>query len=345
MMTVDGVPNVRVCSEPVREGADVRGQNVIGSVDRDLMSVIDRVASPFLPVGFYYRTMIRPRRLWPLYEKFLRNAAGLGRVGGAGVGHSRRYDGEHRNVGVLVIGGGRSGQAAAAEAAAAATTSCSWTSAEASRGRLRADAPARAIGIYEDGLVPVDAGTVLYRVRAEQIVVATGTVEQPLVFPGNDLVGVMLPGAVRRLVDDWALRPGARAVVVAADEGALEITAQLERAGVEVARVVDLAANSRARSPRGAAKGSSRRSRSTVRSSTATCLSSRVAASRPIRFSPKPARGSNTIRSAGSSFRRTSRPVFEPLDPSQARSARAAFRRRAIRPEPATGASSASVRT
>ena len=68
-------------------------------------------------------------------------------------------------------------------------------------------APARAIGIYEGGLVPVDAGTVLYRVRAGRIVVATGTLEQPLVFPGNDLVGVMLPDAVRRLVDEWASNP------------------------------------------------------------------------------------------------------------------------------------------
>ena len=30
--------------------------------------------------------------------------------------------------------------------------------------------------------------------------VATGSLDQPLVFPGNDLVGVMLPSAVRRLV-------------------------------------------------------------------------------------------------------------------------------------------------
>jgi sarcosine oxidase subunit alpha len=241
MMTVDGVPNVRVCEVPIREGADVRGQNVIGSVDRDLMSVVDRVATPFLPVGFYYRTMIRPRRLWPLYEKFLRNAAGLGRVGGAGEGHSRRYDTENRRVGVLVIGGGPSGRAAAAEAAARGEDVLLVDE----RGGFAPAgyeliAPARAIGIYEDGLVPVDAGSVLYRVRAERIVVATGTVEQPLVFPGNDLVGVMLPGAVRRLVDDWALSPGARAVVIAADERALEITAQLERAGVELARVVDL---------------------------------------------------------------------------------------------------------
>ena len=40
----------------------------------------------------------------------------------------------------------------------------------------------------------------------ERIVVATGTIEQPLVFPGNDLVGVMLPDGVRRLVEDWGIK-------------------------------------------------------------------------------------------------------------------------------------------
>src|SRR5215469_12852319 len=80
MMTVDGVPNVRVCAEPLRPDADVRDQNVRGSVDRDLLGVVDKVGGPFTPVGFYYRTMIRPRRAWPLYEKVLRHLAGLGRV-------------------------------------------------------------------------------------------------------------------------------------------------------------------------------------------------------------------------------------------------------------------------
>ena len=64
-------------------------------------------------------------------------------------------------------------------------------------------APARALGIWEGKLVPIDAGEVLYRYRAERIVVAAGALEQPLLFPGNDLVGVMLPEAVRRLVRDY----------------------------------------------------------------------------------------------------------------------------------------------
>ena len=238
MMTVDGVPNVRVCVEPIRAGAKVRAQNVLGSLDRDLLSVVDRFGGPFTPVGFYYRTMIRPRRFWPYYEKFLRNVAGLGRVGGAS---RRRYDTEHRRVDVLVIGGGRSGRAAARAAAASGSSVLLVDE----RGGFEPDgyellAPASALGIYEGGLVPVDAGDVLHRIRAGRIVVATGAVEQPLVFPGNDLVGVMLPGGVRRLVEDWAIRPGSRAVVVTADERGLDAASLLSSAGVDVARVVDL---------------------------------------------------------------------------------------------------------
>jgi sarcosine oxidase subunit alpha len=108
MMNVDGAPNVRVCVEPARDGAVVRAQNVLGSLERDLLSVVDKLGGSFTPVGFYYRTMIRPRRAWPLYEKFLRGVAGLGVVPDTGE-HVRR-DTEHRRARVLVIGGGRAGR-------------------------------------------------------------------------------------------------------------------------------------------------------------------------------------------------------------------------------------------
>jgi len=244
LMEVDGVPNVRACVEPARAGAVVRSQNALPSLEFDLLSITDKIGGPFTPVGFYYRTMTRPRWAWPYFERFLRSVAGLGRVDEHGR-RQGRFDTEHRRAEVLVIGGGRSGlEAARAEAAAGRHVVLVHDGPAPPNVRFETIAPARAIGIYEGGLVPVDAGDVLYRFRAERIVVATGTVEQPLVFPGNDLVGVMLPGGVRRLIRDWSLKPGNRAVVVSAHEP--EIVPDLEAAGVEIARVVDL----REREPR-----------------------------------------------------------------------------------------------
>ncbi|MFO7573480.1 MAG: 2Fe-2S iron-sulfur cluster-binding protein [Gaiellaceae bacterium] len=246
MMTVDGVPNVRVCVEPIRDGAVVEPQNVWGSLDRDVLSVTDKIGGPFTPVGFYYRTMIRPRKLWPLYEKVLRNLAGLGRISEDGTGHGR-YDVEHRRARVLVIGGGEAGRASAL---AAATLGPGVVLVDegthlqgAELGGVEVLASARALGIWEGGLVPVAAGNVLYRFRAERIIVATGALDQPLVFPGNDLVGVMLPSGVRRLIRDFGIAPGSRAVVLAADEEDLEIADDLREIGVAVPQVVDLASS------------------------------------------------------------------------------------------------------
>ena len=54
--------------------------NARPSLRFDVMRATDIFGSRLTPPGFYYKTFIRPRRLWPLYEKVLRNAAGLGRL-------------------------------------------------------------------------------------------------------------------------------------------------------------------------------------------------------------------------------------------------------------------------
>ena len=100
--------------------------------------------------------------------------------------------------------------------------------------------PAVAIGVFESGLVPVAHGNTLVRIRAGKVVVAAGAIEQPLVFPGNDLVGVMLPEAVRRLVNLWSIRPAERAYVVTADDRGLAAASDLAAAGVDVVGVLDL---------------------------------------------------------------------------------------------------------
>ncbi len=260
-MTVDGQPNVRVCITPVREGAVVSGQNFMGSLDRDLMRVTDKFGGPFTPPGFYYKTFIRPRKLWPLYEKILRGAAGLGKLDPDGA-LNKRVEVVHEHADVLVIGGGRAGLEAATSAATSGNRVLLVDEGPAVGGSLLADragsaravelrqaaldagvellAPAIAIGLFEYGFVPVAHGDTLVKIRADRVVVAAGVVEQPLVFPGNDLVGVMLPDGARRLVNLWSIKPADRAVVVTADDRGLAAASDLETAGVDVVGVVDL---------------------------------------------------------------------------------------------------------
>lgn len=243
LMEVDGEPSVRVCTRPVEGGEVVRSQTVVGSLERDPMRVVDHVGGPVTPVGFYYRLGIRPRAAWPYIERMLRRMTGLGRVG-EGAPAARRSDVEHRLTEVLVVGAGRAGREAAAAHVAAGREVILVDERAENRGLelegAEVIAPGVALGVYEGRLVPVHAGDVMYRIRAERIVVATGSIEQPLLFDGNDLPGVMTPGAARRLIELWSVRPGERAVVLAADEEALEAAALLRDAGTEVVEVVDL---------------------------------------------------------------------------------------------------------
>jgi len=79
----------------------------------------------------------------------------------------------------------------------------------------------------------------LVKARVGSLVVAPGLIERPYVFEGNDLPGVMLSTAVRRLVNLYAVRPGRRAVVFTGNEEGVAAATDLVRVGVEVVRVVD----------------------------------------------------------------------------------------------------------
>jgi sarcosine oxidase subunit alpha len=97
---------------------------------------------------------------------------------------------------------------------------------------------AAALGFF-DGLVPVWQGSTLHQVRADQHILATGAIQQPLVFADNDLPGVMLSGGARRLAAAYAVKPGERALVATVDDRGLDDALALHTAGLEVV-VADL---------------------------------------------------------------------------------------------------------
>ena len=82
----------------------------------------------------------------------------------------------------------------------------------------------------------------LWQVRAKEVVIATGAIERPLVFPDNDRPGIVLADAARTYVNRYGVRPGNRAVVFTACDTAYEAALALHGAGVEVRLVADLRA-------------------------------------------------------------------------------------------------------
>jgi len=79
-----------------------------------------------------------------------------------------------------------------------------------------------------------------WQVRAREVILATGAIERPLVFPGNDRPGIMLAGAARTYVNRYGVLPGTVAVVAAAHDEGYRAALDLHAAGVTIAAIVDV---------------------------------------------------------------------------------------------------------
>ena len=82
----------------------------------------------------------------------------------------------------------------------------------------------------------------IWQVRAKEVVLATGAIERPLVFPENDRPGIMLAESARTYANRYGARPGNWAVIAAADNSAYRAALDLHRAGVSIAAIADLRA-------------------------------------------------------------------------------------------------------
>ena len=79
----------------------------------------------------------------------------------------------------------------------------------------------------------------LWQVRAREIVFATGAIERPLVFPGNDRPGVMLCSAARTFLNRYGVLPGTRIAIVTACDDAYRAALELQAAGAAIAVIAD----------------------------------------------------------------------------------------------------------
>lgn len=262
LFQVDGIPNVRGDVVPLAAGARISAVNTVGGLARDRGRFLEWLA-PFLPVGFYYKAF--HGRHFPRWERRIRAISGLG-VAHASLPRERTPK-RYAFCDVLVVGGGVTGLAAALSAADAgarvmlvdenahAGGSAAWSGATAaqiaaliervaSNPRIETSLATYAAGCYADRWVALIEPHRMTKVRAGAIVFATGVIEQPVVFRNNDLPGVLLGSAAQRLLHRFAVAPGRRVVILAANREGYELARALRAHDVDVAAILDLRAGS-----------------------------------------------------------------------------------------------------
>jgi sarcosine oxidase subunit alpha len=275
-LEVDGIPNVCAENTFARNGMIVNTQNVVGSPEIDFMAFMDWLGWA-MPAGFYYNMFHKPAALWPLASRFIRKAAGLGKLA-PDFKMTGNYDETYLNTDVCIIGGGPAGMSAALTASAFGLrvilleahpwlggsfeyrpTTCSNNIPLYEKARklamqveaasnIRVFKHTSVIGTYPQNLITAfqrggeyDNFAERYvEIRASSVVVATGCIERPLLFENNERPGVMQVACAHRLSRTFGLLPGKKAVFSIGHDLGLEAAIDLYDLGLEVLCVNDV---------------------------------------------------------------------------------------------------------
>lgn len=265
-------PAIRAGQVRLSEGLEVRSVTGWPSPEFDL-AAIAQFASGVLGAGFYYKTMMWPN--WKLFEPFIRQSTGFGRLDSAVP--AREVHHRHEVADVLVMGGGPAGLTAARQLAHSGLKivlvddkpqlggSLLWEAVsfsgipagewlDATVAALKADAnvtiltSTMATAAYEDNAFTLveqraDKGGVRaehhWKLRADHVVLATGMVDRPLLFADNDRPGIMLGSSVRRLIGEFGVAPADRLAIYTNNDSGYLTAIAARKAGIEVPVLVD----------------------------------------------------------------------------------------------------------
>ena len=271
-------PNQRATTIELFDGLKAASQNHWPSLNFDI-GVINNYLARFLPAGFYYKMFIHPRPFWKyIYEPFIRQSAGLGRapsqkdhsqyehfyafydlviVGGGISGLNAALTAAESGLKILIIEqtpewGGRClvdfstiGDETSAEYVSRLVSELKKFENVTMRSRMMG------AGVYDHGyilgyerlndhLAEEDGPRHrLWRIRAKQIITATGSIERPISFPSNDIPGVMLASAVRDYAVNFGVATGNKIAVYTNNDDAYRTAITLNEVGVEVPIIVD----------------------------------------------------------------------------------------------------------
>lgn len=258
----DGVrePNLQATMVELYDGLVAVSQNRWPSLDWDLGS-INQLGGKVFGAGFYYKTFFGPfpnTRIWHFFEWFIRKAAGLGSAGH--VADKALYDRMNAFCDVLVVGAGQAGLEAASIAAkkgkrviVADLSPQHEPNAFADLGHVKLLTRTMVWGAYDDNTFTAvervsdhkkpNPGEPRHRhwvIRANEVVLATGASERPMVFPGNDRPGVMLASALSQYALDFGVLVGEKIAIFTNNDSAYRAARDLANAGAHIVCIVDV---------------------------------------------------------------------------------------------------------
>jgi len=232
-------PMARACQTPVSEGLVVEAhQNQPWPGPEDLPG-LPPVAEQHAQIGFHYKHVFS-REDWPKYDALFRDANGQGRVN-LGTPHQETWH-EYWHADVAVVGGGPAGVRAAQTLAAQGAKVILLESQAApalQHPNVTVLGHTTVTGWYKDHWLAAVRKNQLFKIRVRATLIATGAYERPALFENNDLPGVVLGSAALRLIKQYGVKLGQRAVVFTANDDGYAVAQTLTAAGVEVAGVVD----------------------------------------------------------------------------------------------------------
>ncbi|PTE22001.1 sarcosine oxidase subunit alpha family protein [Cereibacter changlensis JA139] len=271
-------PNQRTTTTELFDGLTAESQNHWPSLENDI-GVVNNYAARFLPAGFYYKTFLQPRAAWKhVFEPIVRHSAGLGKapkdrdadryeqayafcdvlvIGGGVAGLQAALVAGRSGARVMLLEqtGHWGGRAPVDGVEIDGQPADAWvkTTVQALEAMENVTLRKRCMGagVYDHGYVLADEKVAdhtpgdgrpkhrLWRIRAGRIIAATGAIERPLSFAGNDIPGVMLAAAVRDYVVNFAVSPGDRTVVVTNNDDAYRTAIALHQAGLSVPVILD----------------------------------------------------------------------------------------------------------
>lgn len=93
---------------------------------------------------------------------------------------------------------------------------------------------------HEKDINPEKPRERLHRIRAGKVVLATGAIERPLVFQGNDRPGVMLASAARTYLNRYGVAVGEKIALFTCHDSGYEVIFDLANAGISIAAIMDV---------------------------------------------------------------------------------------------------------